>query len=72
MLITVLPASAFSCSCAVVAAESHGVAMTTRSQSAEAVLSPYSRRSVSSGHRSTRLSRASIARYFDRDPMTTS
>ena len=72
MLITVLPASAFSCSWAVVAAESHGVAITTRSQSAAAMLSPYCRRSARSGHFSTRWSRASIARYFDREPMTTS
>ena len=40
MLMTTLPRSADPCSWAVVAAESHGVAMTTRSQSAAAMLSP--------------------------------
>ena len=72
MLMTTLARSAGACSWAVVAAESQGVAMTMRSQSAAARLSPYCSSSVSSGHRSTRLSRASIARYFDREPRTTS
>ena len=40
MLTTTLPASATSFSCAVVAAESHGVAITTTSQSAACGLSP--------------------------------
>ena len=41
------------------------------SQSAAAALSPYASSSPSSGHFSTSSSRASIARYFDREPITT-
>ena len=72
MLTTTLPSSAAAFSCAVVAAESHGVAMTTTSQSAAAGLSPYESIESRSGHFPTSPSRASIARYFDREPMTTS
>ena len=59
-------------SCAVPAAESHGVAMTMSSQSAAPALSPAVSRSASCGHLPTRSSTVSIARYFDREPMTTS
>ena len=45
MLTTTLLRSASSCSCAVVAAESHGVAMTIKSHPAAVGLSPYGRRS---------------------------
>ena len=73
MVTTTLPASASSFSCAVVAAESHGVAITTRSQSAAAALSPYAEPLGELGPRARRARRAaSIARYFDREPMTTS
>jgi len=72
MLTTILPRSASSFSRTVVAAESQGVAITTTSQSAAAALSPYARRGARSGHFSTCTSRASIARYFEREPMTAS
>ena len=71
MLTTTLPRKASLCSCAVVAAESQGVAMTTMSQSAAAGLSPNASSSASSGHFSTSRSRASMARYFEREPITT-
>jgi hypothetical protein len=58
-------------SCAVVAAESHGVAMTTTSQSAAAGLSPNDKQRLEVGHLATSSSRASIAWYFDREPITT-
>ena len=72
MLMTTLPASTSAFSCAVVAAESHGVAITTRSQSQASALSPLPSRLARSGHLTSRPSRASIARYFEREPMTTS
>ena len=46
--------------------------MTTTSQSAAAALSPYDSSGSMSGQRCTMPSRASIARYFDREPITDS
>ncbi len=62
MLITTLPSRLGACSCAVVAAESHGVAMTTRSASVASSLEPASMARSRSGHLARMTSRASIAR----------
>ena len=72
MLTTIFPASWGARDCAIVAAESHGVAITTMSQSAATVFSPYPTNPASSGCSETIWSRVSIARYFDREPISTS
>ena len=69
---TTLPLRWPSTDCTVAAAASHGVASTIRSQSAAVSLSPESIGSSLSGQTATSLSRASMARYFERDPRTTS
>ena len=71
MLMTTLPRRASSCSRAVVAAESHGVASTMTSHAAASTFVPPCRSRRKSGHAS-RTSRAfSSARSAVRDPMTT-
>ncbi len=57
---------------AVWVAPSHGVAMTTTSAPAAVALSPAEIGRSRSGHCSCSLSTASMARYFEREPMTTS
>jgi hypothetical protein len=69
---TTLPARASSTDSAVEAAASHGVAITTTSALAAPTLSAASMTSSRSDHRSQSLSATSMARYFERDPITTS
>jgi hypothetical protein len=53
-------------------APSHGVASTTTSALAASALLPAPIDSFRSGHCSSNWSTASMARYFDREPTTTS
>src|ERR687894_2288564 len=69
---TTLPRRWSSTDTAVCVAPSHGVAITTTSVSAAWALSPAPIVRLRSGHWSSRVSTTSIARYFDRDPTTTS
>ena len=72
MEMTTLPLSSRAHSDAVDAAASHGVAMNTTSAEEASWLSPAVMDSCRSGHLATILSRTSMARYLDLEPITTS